>query len=61
MAGRITMILICRYGLRENHEKSGWADLKCKPSHKETPGNARLFISDQSKEVSQDYYYYYYY
>ena len=44
----------------KNHEKSGWAHWIWNPGHVltagcgETPGRARPFISDQSKEVSQD-------
>ena len=44
----------------KNHEKSGWVHLIWNPGLvltagcRETPGRARTFISDQSKEVSQD-------
>ena len=44
----------------KNHEKSGWVHLIWNPGQVltagcgETPGRARTFISDQSKEVSQD-------
>ena len=44
----------------KNHEKSGWVHLIWNPGQfltagcGETPGRARTFISDQSKEVSQD-------
>ena len=44
----------------KNHEKSGWVHLIWNPGQfltagcGETPGTARTFISDQSKEVSQD-------
>ena len=45
---------------KKNHEKSGWVHLIRNPGQVltavcgETPGRARTFISDQSKEVSQD-------
>ena len=44
----------------KNHEKSGWVNLIWNPGQVltsgcgETSGRARTFISDQSKEVSQD-------
>ena len=44
----------------KNHEKSGWVNLIWNSGQiltagcGETPGRARTFISDQSKEVSQD-------
>ena len=44
----------------KNHEKSGWVHLIWNPGQVltagcgETPGRARTFISDQSKQVSQD-------
>ena len=44
----------------KNHEKSGWVHLIWNPGQVlaagcgETPGRARTFISDQSKEVSQE-------
>ena len=44
----------------KNHEKSGWVQLIWNPGQVltvgcgKTPGRARTFISDQSKEVSQD-------
>ena len=44
----------------KNHEKSGWVHLIWNPGQvltaecRETPGRARTFISDQSKEVSPD-------
>ena len=44
----------------KNHEKSGWVHLIWNPGQVltagcgETPGRARTFISDQSKEVSKD-------
>ena len=52
-----TAIFNCRYGL---HEKSGGVFLIWNPGQvltsgcKETPGKARLLISDKTKEVSQD-------
>ena len=45
---------------KKNHEKSGWVHLIWNPGQVltagwgETPWRARTFISDQSKEVSQD-------
>ena len=44
----------------KNHERSGWVHLICNPGQVltagwgETPGRARTFVLDQSKEVSQD-------
>ena len=58
--GTDTAILSCRYGPQKNHEKSGWVHFIWNRGQVltagcgETPGRARTFISDQSKEVFQD-------
>ena len=55
-----TAILSCRYGPHKKSWKSFWVHLIGNPGLvltagcEETPGRAQIFISDQSKEVSQD-------